>query len=109
MNTLLCLATIVYFEARSEPLLAQQYVAETAIERAKLEKTTICRSMLKNGNYAFKKGQVMKETIAKELALAIAKRSLRFPKGKFRFFNERKLGKRFAGKKPVIVGKLIFY
>jgi len=53
MDALTCLALIIYFESRGEPVVTQIYVAKTAIARAKQEKLSICKSMVKPKSYSF--------------------------------------------------------
>lgn len=114
MNTLACLALIVYMEARSEPVLAQTLVAQVVINRAKAEETTICNSMKRPRSYSFYwdgKPNLVKEKEVYDEVLKLSNRVLKQNNLENRlYFNECSLGKRFKTKYKVQrTGKLCFY
>ena len=113
MITATCLALIVYFEARGEPELAQRYVADVAIFRAKIEGVTVCESMRKPKAYSWvwdRKSDIIDPPQMK-IVRSIAEQELKSQKIQGRkHFNEKRLGKIWNTQvKPVTVGNLIFY
>lgn len=113
MSISTCLALIVFFESRGEPVLTQQYVASVAIERAKQENVSVCESMRKPRSYSWywdkHSNRVDRKSLKQFEVLAV--KELRNPTLKGRsFFNERKMGKRFrTPNKPLVSGNLVFY
>lgn len=114
MTTLACLTLIVYMEARSEPELAQQLVAQVAINRAKSEGTTLCKSMRKPRSYSFywdkKSNKITEKSIYRNI-ISLSSRVLEQDSLANRlYFNECFLGKRYKSEyKMKRVGNLCFY
>ena len=113
MSTITCLAMIMFFETRGEPVITQQYVASVALERAKQEQVSVCESMKKPRSYSWywdKKSNKVDHKLLKQFEV-LAVREMRNPTLKGRvFFNERRMGKRFrTPNKPLVSGKLMFY
>lgn len=113
MNSVACLALILFMESRGESLQTQQYVASVAIERAKQEQSTICESMKKPRAYSWmwdrknnrvdhKQLNALKQVAVKELAIPTLKGRM--------YFNEKRMGRRYrTPHKPIVSGNLIFY
>jgi spore germination cell wall hydrolase CwlJ-like protein len=103
----------MFMEARSEPLLAQQYVASVVIERARKEEVTLCASIKKPKSYSWMWDGVNTKVPAEELKRfeMLAAEQLRKPSLSDRlYFNECSLGKRYATQFKVLrSGKLCFY
>lgn len=113
MSSVACLALIVFFESRGEPVLTQQYVASVAIERAKQEKVSVCESMKKPRSYSWywdKHSNRVDQKLLKQFEI-LAVKEMRNPSLKGRtFFNEKKMGRRFkTSYKPLVSGNLVFY
>jgi len=113
MTSVACLALIVFFESRGEPVLTQRYVASVAIERAKQENVHICTSMRKPRSYSWywdKYSNKVDHEKLKGFEILVTK-ELRNQTLRGRiFFNERKMGKRFrTSNKPIVSGNLVFY
>ncbi len=113
MSTVMCLALIIFHEARGEPITTQQYVASVAIQRATQEKVPLCNSMNKPRAYAFIRDKKNTKIDQKQMDVlkVLASREIESPTLKGRlFFNERKLGKLWhTPYKPIVSGNLIFY
>ena len=114
MTTLACLALIVYMEARSEPELAQTLVAQVAVNRAKSEGTTICKSMRKPRSYSFYWDGRRNKITEKEVYSSVTKVANRVLTqdsiANRLYFNECSLGKRYKSSfKIKKVGRLCFY
>ena len=50
---LLCLALTVFHEARGEPILGQQAVAQVVLNRARIRGTTPCDAVLEKGQFSW--------------------------------------------------------
>ena len=113
MNSVACLALILFMESRGESLQTQQYVASVAIERAKQEAVPLCQSMKKPRAYSWLWDGVKTKVDPKQLdALKkVAVKELANPTLKGRmYFNERRIGRRYrTSHKPIVSGNLIFY
>ena len=113
MNSLACLALIVFMESRGESLQTQKYVASVAIERARQEEVTLCQSMKKPRAYSWmwdnKHTRVNKAELEK--LKVVAAHELRKPSLEGRlFFHERRVGRLYRTPYKVITsGNLIFY
>lgn len=108
-----CIALVIYMEAQTQSIFTKSLVASVAIERAKQEDTTICKSIKKRGSYSWmwdRRNTVVKNEHLTKL-YPIARKELKNPtiKGRY-FFNECTLGKRWRTPYQVIRSeKLCFY
>lgn len=113
MTALSCLALIVAMEARGQALQTQHYVASVAIERAKEERTDICKSMKRPRSYSWMFDGVSTKVDKKSMLVAtsVAASEIKHQSLTGRlYFNERKMGKRYRTPNPLIVsGNLVFY
>lgn len=114
MTSLACLALIIYHEARSMPLQAQNLVAQVAITRAYKEEQSVCKSLKVKKSYSFMwsgRSRGMKEAKAKTIAYQVARKNLyKHANHSYTYFNECSLGKRFKTKTKMIrIKKLCFY
>jgi hypothetical protein len=113
MMSATCLAMIVFFESRGEPVITQRYVASVAIERAKQEQVSLCSSMRKPRAYSWywdkKPNAVAKDSLKPFEVLAV--REIRKPTlTGYMYFNEKKMLRRYATPKRLIKsGHLVFY
>ena len=79
MNTISCLALIIYMESRGEPIQTQQYVAATAINIAEKWNKSICDSIKIPKIYSWQWDGVnapIKDKTSWQKCLEIAKRIL---------------------------------
>ena len=113
MNSLACLALVVYMESRGEALITQHYVASVAIQRAEQEEVSVCKSMKKPRAYSWLWDGVNTKVDPKQLELSkkVAKQELQKQTLQGRlYFNECRLGKRFRTEHKMIKsGGLCFY
>lgn len=127
-SALLCLATAVYFEARSEPLLGQFAVAEVIVNRAESDRfpDTICGVVTQDlgpapydcqfSFYCDGKPEVMSEKAAWERAKAIARDVLNTPdapdvSGGALFYHTTSVSPRWSRNMEVVAsyGKHVFF
>lgn len=81
MTPLLCLATVVYFEARGEDHMGQMAVAQVVINRVEDPRypNTICDVVWEDKAFSFThdgKGEVMKRAESRREAYSVAKATL---------------------------------
>lgn len=113
MTNLACLALIIAMEARNQNDYTRSLVADVAIERAKVENVSICKSMKKKASYSWMWDGVNTKLTSEILAdvTKVAFKELKSPRitGRY-FFNECSLGRRYKTKYTMIRSeKLCFY
>lgn len=97
----MCLATVVYLEARGEPYKGQLAVAEVVMNRVKAEDypDTVCAVVKQKGQFKFRKGldKAVKDSISMDAAVQVMKHKPNLTKGATHFH---------SGKKPSVFRKL---
>ena len=113
MNTLACLALVMYMEARGEPVLAKTYTAAVAVNLASQDNTSVCKSLSKKYRYSWmwdKRNTFVDKSKTLKLESVAQKVILNNPLPGYYFFNECRLGKRFKTPKEMVkAGNLCFY
>ena len=122
ISTSICLALVMYREARSEPIAAQIATAKILQHRAVLNQTPVCKELAKHRQFAWtRKYKIIPPVPSGTLDKAAWQQSLQLAKSlkfmnvqgvspKHVFFNTLVLGKRYkTTTKPVRIGQLLFY
>jgi spore germination cell wall hydrolase CwlJ-like protein len=107
----------MYMEARSEPVDAMVAVAAITLNRSKDQEypNSVCEVVYMPSAFTWTKHRVkIKEKVmlerTKQLATLYTKGRLKNPIGSRKFFNHKRLGKRFKTPyKPIVIGQLMFY
>lgn len=116
-SALLCLSLNMYYEARSEPVDAQIAVAAITMNRMLDEDhpRSVCKVVYEKGAFSWtsKKRKVDDKKSfnkIKELAYLYVSGKVRNPIGKRKYFNHKRLGKRWkTPNHPIKIGKLLYY
>lgn len=116
-STLLCMTLVIYHEARGEVEMGRIAVAAITMNRTKeTEKpSTVCKVVYDSNQYSFVKHPTkIKEKEAYDKAKKIAKQYmagfLKNPIGNRKYFNHKKLGKRYKTPyKPILIGNMLYY
>jgi hypothetical protein len=117
-----CLAGAMFFESRNQPKEAMLGVGQVTIEHAHRDKTTVCKAV-KPGRFEWqtKRGKTPNPKMPadkavyveqKQIANAMLNKGVRSKKlrGKYYYFNEKRLGRRFKSNVPLVrIGNLVFY
>lgn len=114
---LLCLSLNIYFEARGEPLEGQEAVAAITMNRSKDKDKpmSVCSVVYEPGAFSWTRHHMkVKDKESFDRAKNIAKDYLAGKRhktiGNRKYFNERRLGKRFkTPHKSMRIGKLLYY
>lgn len=78
---LLCLALTVFHEARGEPILGQQAVAQVVLNRARIRGMSPCEAVTEKGQFSWQPGRYIKtKKIAGRKTFVVVKASI--PAGK---------------------------
>jgi hypothetical protein len=117
-----CLAGAMFFESRNQPKETMVAVGQVVIEHSHHDKTTVCKAVkpgrfkwqTKKGKHPDPKKPLDKEVYAKQkqIANAMLSKGLKSKKlkGKYYYFNESRLGRRFKSEVPLVhIGDLVFY
>lgn len=76
MIAALCLATVIYLEARSEPVHGQRWVADVVTMRAAKSRRSVCEVAAEPGQFAFRVDLRPAEIAAWKTALMVAEVAL---------------------------------
>lgn len=113
MISALCLATVVYLEARGEPYKGQLAVAEVVMNRVKDDDypDSICAVAKQKRQFKFKKGldKVVQDSVSMDAAVEVMKYKPNLTKGATHFHSGKRpsWAKRF--KETAKIGKHRFY
>ena len=115
-GSILCLASVLYNEARGESLIAQEYVASVVISRTEsgVFPKDICGVVYQKGQFQGIQKLKIKDRIAfnkmHELATKILTGKGKLPNKGRLYFNQKRLGKLQNTKyKPIVIGNHYFY
>lgn len=118
LTSLTCLAAVVYFESRGEPLEGQFAVAEVVVNRVEHDAfpDTICEVVRQKGQFAAqaRNGSAMPEGLDKTTAMGVAALVLlentSYTKDA-QYFHNKSVSPRWAKrfKKTAVIGNHIFY
>lgn len=111
MLSVVCLATVVYLEARGEPYKGQLAVAEVVMNRVEKEEypESICAVAKQKGQFKFKKGLKLKDTLAMEAAVEVIEHKPNLTKGATHFHSGKKPGWAKRMKETIKIGGHRFY
>jgi len=108
-----CITEAVYHEARNQPFNGQVAVANVIRNRAKRKHKGVCSVIKERKQFSYRDGYFVPAmtdkkavTMAKNAAIASMGKDL--TNGAI-FYNTRRLGVRFKGHHPVIIGSHVFY
>ena len=120
-STILCLALLVYHEARNQPVIGQQAVMEVAYNRSKHKNypNSVCSVVKQSDQFSWYKGSLKPPSREKEsweksykLASDFYTKKTNHTKGAI-FFNTTRMGVRYKvtteNGKPCKIGGHIFY
>lgn len=116
-ETILCLAAVVFHEARGEPQKAQYATLEVVDNRVKSDKfpNTHCGVVKQKSQFSFYKGSLRIPTKEKQswdhavkVAQNFSKNKTNYTKGSL-YFNHQRLGVRFGKTLKVKLGQHVFF
>ena len=116
MSSILCLALVVFNEARAEPYEGKYAVAEVVINRAEQQNKSICEIVKQPNQFTFVKNKGLTipktEKDAWEEAQKVASSSLskrtNYSNGAL-YFNTKAIGVRFNKKRKASIGNHVFF
>lgn len=113
MLSAICLATVVYLEARGESYQGQMAVAEVVMNRVKSDKypDSVCAVAKQKGQFKFNKGLEKKlaDTTSMKAAVEVIKYKPNITKGATHFHSGPKPGWAKKFKETIKIGKHKFY
>jgi len=108
-----CMIEAVYHEARGESFIGQIAVANVIRNRAKRKHKGVCSIIKERKQFSYRDGFFV-TTMSDKKAVTMAKNATIASMGKDLtngavFYNTKRLGVRFKGHHPVIIGSHVFY
>ena len=114
LTATVCLAMAIYHEARGEPLIGKQAVAEVVINRSEQQSTTICKVVFAPKQFSWSSRYKLPppDTPLWQDCLSIARHSLIVQSNHTHgatFFNAKSLGVRFNKQHKATIGGHVFF
>lgn len=105
----------IYYEARGEPLVGKQAVAEVVLNRSEQRNKSVCEVVFEPHQFSWTSHTKSPPTVKSQVwedCLSIAKHSLivqsNHTKGAL-YFNTRRMGVRFNNKHKATIGNHVFF
>jgi len=114
LTATVCLAMAIYYEARGEPLIGKQAVAEVVLNRAETSSTPICKVVFAPHQFSWSSRHKLPppDTPLWRDCISIAKHSLIVQSNHTHgatFFNTKSIGVRFNKQRKATIGNHVFY